>query len=146
VGDSDSVLEHHFRDEEATMALGRILLTAHHRHTAPLDAPRKALDTAAERLAGGNLPVQDVSVLVVELGALRTPAQLSAQKQVLRSGLLDDIRQIRTIGPFDESGMRPRPHIHQDLYSRIRQERAKVLLGVIRVPDGQQGSQRTRHK
>jgi hypothetical protein len=146
VGNGDSLLEHHLGDEQATVALDGILLAAHDRHTAALDAACKALDAAAERLTGGNLPVQDVSVLVVELGTLRATAELLAQKQILPARLLDDIREVRTIGPLDESGVRPRPHIDQNLNPKVGEKRSEVLRGVIRMPNGEQRPARTRHR
>jgi hypothetical protein len=80
--DFDPRLRHHLRDEQATVAVGWILLAAHDGHPVICQPAHQSLHPASEIVALRNASIEDVPSRIVELVALRPSPQLLAEIDV----------------------------------------------------------------
>ena len=102
----DIPLAQHTADQQATVAIGRILFTAHQCHAIGLDTGEQSVDPLAESGRLGHLAIEDMPLFVVELLALGPAADLEAEKQILQVGpqqrsrndLFVEVRSVAAVG------------------------------------------------
>jgi hypothetical protein len=75
--DCTAVLEQDLGDQQAAMAMRRILLAAHNRHPTLLSTAPQPLYSGLEPPAACNSAIQNVAGRVVALRVIRTAAKLS---------------------------------------------------------------------
>jgi hypothetical protein len=109
------------------MAMRRILLAAHDRHAVLLCTAFETLDRLLEPLLLGNLPVEDVTVGVVELVTVRPAAELLAKEEIPNACLSHELRQHRRIDPRDITGVRPGSDIDEYLDPVFGQEPPEMI-------------------
>ena len=73
--------------EHTTMAGRGVFLAAHHGHTLRDGDLAQASEAGTEARRGGQLTVEDTTLVVVQFRLRRTPSQLSPEKKVVQSRL-----------------------------------------------------------
>lgn len=123
-------------DKQASMAIERIGLRAHHGNQMLLSTRHETLQAGPKRFAGNHL-------LVIRHARCKhallfgPPAELLPEKDVSDVLLRERSRQ----GVFVEMGREARAgrgaNVGDGRYARFSQERGEPLNGVFRMPDGQ---------
>lgn len=138
MGHVDPLLQENLGDQEAPVALSGILLTAHDRHPVALYASSQSLYSGTEIRAGRQLGVQHMPLSVIELRALWATAQPIAQEQVSGSSVAHNSGKPRSIDPFHISGVRPGPHVNENLDFVLAQESLEMLMSMVRMANREQ--------
>jgi hypothetical protein len=83
VDDVNTFVDQNLCDKESAMTMLRILLTAHDRDAASLNAALEPLYPIAEIATGRDPAVKHVPILVIALVVVGTTAELMTKKEVL---------------------------------------------------------------
>jgi len=128
-------LPQHPADQTPPVAVGGVLLAAHQRCPASLDALEEAFDAFLEPLRLGQPIVEHVPFAVVELVALRPPSQQVAEEQVLYSPALQLVADRLPVELRGVTGVGTGTDVNDELDPVPPDQREECFQRLIRVPD-----------
>jgi hypothetical protein len=136
--DVHSVSQRDSRHQQASVAIGRVLLCAHGRDPHASRAVQQPLHAGGEELRLSYEVIADVSLGVVVTGVIWPAPKLLAQEDVADALFAKAPLKDGLIEAGGVSGMRPGAHVGDGLDPVADEEVEEVLERVIRVPDGEQ--------
>jgi hypothetical protein len=122
-------------NEEPAMASRRILLAAHDRHVSLANEILEPLQPAQEGPALGDLPIEDVSVLVIEGRVLGASPQGVTEEYVSGAPPLENPLDDVAVEMRRVVRVRGRSHIGHDADAPTLEESHEVLHALIGVAD-----------
>ena len=128
-------LPQHPADQPPPVAVGGVLLAAHQRRPAGLDAVEEPLHALLKLPRLGQTIIEHVPFAVVELVALRPPSQHRAEEQILHSPALELAADRLPVELRGVPGVGTGTHVHDQPDPVPLDQREKSFQRVIRMPD-----------
>ena len=132
----DAVAGEHPADEQAAVAIGRILFAAHDGNAIHCAILFESSNALAKESRLGDTVVENIPIRVVERISLRAAAQFLAHVAVLDAPALNRALDLRVVEVRHISRKRLGADIHEHLYGMPLQQAEEDVEGMIRVADG----------